>query len=524
MLKRLDRNITIANLIAFTVAILVGGTSLFLAKNILHNAYKIEQESRNIIFVDSIHTDSYQLVLDLHHFLLKHDSVSLQGAVTLLSRIKEKIEEYKAVEAAEKYEEKNDEIERLDKMARDVQGLGIIKDVFNRVTKTGILSEEDMKLLENSEIFAYEIESLTKEINQVHAKKIKQWIGESLSGMWGVTVIYTAVILFGLPLIYITHRLLKRHITSPIKELAYATARFSEGHFEDRVHTDSQTEIGLLYQSFNKMAERLQEHDELLRKFNEELERKVKERTLELHLTNEQLQKTQNALIRAEKIAAVGQIATSVAHEIKNPLNSLSINTQILLRGIKVKCGPEECPFFESSNLMQYEIRRINNILDSFVSYAKFPEPKFMPNDINQIVREVAAFISSAANEGGISVELSLPDTGPVFLFDRPQIKQVLMNLCQNAIPAMPQGGILKTAITSSDNNVIIIVSDTGIGIPEKNLGRIFTPFFSTNEGGLGLGLPIVQKIIEGHGGRISLRSKVGEGTVFEIVLPVDRG
>ena len=97
MLKRLDRNITIANLIAFTVAIMVGGTSLFLAKNILHNAYKIEQESRNIIFVDSIHTDSYQLVLDLHHFLLKHDSVSLQGAVTLLSRIKEKIEEYKAV-------------------------------------------------------------------------------------------------------------------------------------------------------------------------------------------------------------------------------------------------------------------------------------------------------------------------------------------------------------------------------------------------------------------------------------------
>ena len=524
MLKRLDRNITIANLVAFTMVVLIGGTSLFLAKDILHNAYKIEEESENVMFVDSIHTDAYRLVLGMHHFLIKQDREILHETLKLRSQINKKIKEYISKEEIEKANEKYDEIENLNKMDRDVQKLTVLNDVFQRFIKTGILLEEDINLLENTEVFAYEIEALTKEINQIHAKKIKQWIDESLRGMWSIIIIYTAIILFGLPLIYITHRLLKKHITSPIRKLADATSRFSEGRFDDRVYTDSKTEIGLLYQSFNNMAERLQENDKFLRKFNEDLDMKVKERTLELELTNEQLQKTHNALIRAEKIAAVGQIAASVTHEIKNPLNSLSIKTQILFRGIKDKCGRVKCPFYEESNLIQSEIKRINDILDSFVSFAKFPEPKFMQNDINQIVREVAALISSAAKEAGITVELSLSDNLPVFMFDGSQIKQALVNLCQNAISAMPNGGLLKIAAALRNKDVIITVSDTGIGIPEKNLGEIFRPFFSSKETGLGLGLPIVHKIIEGHDGEISCRSKEGEGTVFEIVLPVERG
>lgn len=146
-----------------------------------------------------------------------------------------------------------------------------------------------------------------------------------------------------------------------------------------------------------------------------------------------------------------------------------------------------------------------------------------MQNDINQIIKEVTTFISPNSKEIGVTIELSLSGSIPVFKFDRPQIKEVLMNLSQNAVHAMPHGGVLKIITSMRDNNVVVEVSDTGIGISEKNMDKIFTPFFSTKDGGLGLGLAIVQRIIEGHGGSISCSSKVGEGTVFEIVLPVER-
>ncbi|MEK7271382.1 MAG: ATP-binding protein, partial [Nitrospirota bacterium] len=171
-----------------------------------------------------------------------------------------------------------------------------------------------------------------------------------------------------------------------------------------------------------------------------------------------------------------------------------------------------------------YEVKRINNILDNFVGFAKFPEPKFMLNDMNQIVKEVAMFISPAAKEAGVTINLSLSEGIPAFKFDRPQIKEVLMNLSQNAIHAMPHGGVLKITTSIRNNTVVTNVSDTGIGIPDKNIDKIFTLFFSTKDRGLGLGLAIVQRIVEGHGGKISCSSKVGEGTSFEIVLPIERG
>ncbi|MBI4697753.1 MAG: HAMP domain-containing protein [Nitrospirae bacterium] len=146
------------------------------------------------------------------------------------------------------------------------------------------------------------------------------------------------------------------------------------GTLDKRVFTGSRTEIGLLYQEFNNMAEKIQQNDEFQKRFNDELEKKVRERTLELEQANEQLRKTQSALIRTEKIAAVGQIAAGVAHEIKNPLNSLSINAQLLQREVSDKFGPDSL-FFESASLIKSEIIRINNILEEFVRFAKFPEP-----------------------------------------------------------------------------------------------------------------------------------------------------
>jgi signal transduction histidine kinase len=217
----------------------------------------------------------------------------------------------------------------------------------------------------------------------------------------------------------------------------------------------------------------------------------------------------------------VGQIAAGVTHEVKNPLNSLSISTQMLLKELADKFG-QDSSSYESASLIKHEINRINNILEEFVKFAKFPEPQFHPNNINTVISEVNSLMSSSAQDMDIQVDLSLQDDIPEFSFDARQFKEVFINLMQNAMKSIHNAGIIEIKTAISAENVIIIVKDNGEGIPEKYINKIFTPFFSTKEEGLGLGLPIVQRIIESHGGKIECTSTVGEGTFFEISLPIE--
>lgn len=517
MLKKLGKSITIANAVAFLVVILIGGVSIFLTKDILHNAYKIEELSKDILTIDSIHSNAYRLVLSIHHFIIDPDELYSSESIEAIASIKKKIEEYKADEILELSRDRNEEIHYLDVMLEDVQGLDVVQGFFKEFLNNGTVDRNKLIDLED---FAYELESTAESINKIHKDRIRELIDESLTNMWIILFIYLIFVFIGGIAIYGGHFLLLRKVVNPIKQLAAATIEFAGGKLDKRVFTDSETEIGQLYESFNRMAEKLQENDEVLRKFNEDLEAKVRERTAELETANEQLRRTQKALIRTEKIAAVGQIAAGVTHEIKNPLNSLSINAQMLTRELTAKFGhdSEACAM---ASMIRYEINRINDILEEFVKFAKFPEPKLLTNSINKTVSEVYDLVVSEAGEKGIKVQLSLQDSIPDLRFDEPQMKEVLLNLSQNAFRAMPEGGNLEFSTSANGENVTISIKDTGEGIPGKNLEKIFTPFFSTREGGMGLGLPIVQRIIESHCGRITCVSKVGEGTTFCIILPV---
>ncbi|RJQ46469.1 MAG: HAMP domain-containing protein [Nitrospiraceae bacterium] len=520
MLRKLGKSITIVNAIAFIVVILVGGISIFLSQKILHNTHKIEKISMDIVTVDSIHSEAYRLVLSMHHFLLEEDKVFSKESMDLISGVTEKVERYLSYEKEELSSAHNPEVGLLYDLLRDVRGLKAVNEIMSEFTRTGKYNRNALVELEQ---YAYGIEANTARINKIHLEKINNATNESLVIMRSILFIYLIFIVIGGLAIYAGHRVLLRKVVNPIKDLAAATMEFARGTLNKRVCTDSQTEIGLLYQSFNKMAEKLQENDEFLRKFNEELEKKVNERTMELQNANEQLQKTQNALIRTEKIAAIGQIAAGVTHEIKNPLNSLSINAQLLLRDLSSQFNRESSAY-ESASLIRQEITRINNILEEFVKYAKFPEPQFVENNMNQVVKETVDLISHSAQEAHIAIQLFLGKNVPIFKFDERQFKEVLLNLFQNAIKAMTDGGNLEIVTDLQDESVILKIKDTGQGIPEKHLDKIFSPFFSTREGGLGLGLPIVQRIVESHGGRISCESKVGEGTIFEISIPLEKG
>ncbi len=520
MLKKLGKSITIANAGAFLVVILVGGVSIYLSQNILHNQHRIKEISEDIVYIDNIHSDTYQLILAMHHFIIDSDEMYSREVQDLTKKLEHKVSEYKKHEIEESVSGIDPELKLLDTISQNIEELKGISDLLKTYEETGQL---DNKKLIRMETLGYEIEEIAKKINDVHFDKIENSISRSLSIMWTILIIYLIFITLGGLSIYGGHRILLERVVKPIKDLAAATIEFAEGKLDKRVYTDSESEIGQLYNSFNQMAEKLQGNDEILRKFNESLERKVRERTGELQLANEKLQKTQIALIRTEKVAAVGQIAAGVTHEVKNPLNSLSISTQMLMKELADKFGHDSSAY-ESASLIKHEINRINNIMEEFVKFAKFPEPQFHTNNINNVISEVTAMISAGAREKDVHVELSLQNDIPDFKFDARQFKEVLINLMQNAIKSLNSDGKLEIKTAVSAENVMISVKDTGEGIPEKYIDKIFTPFFSTKEEGLGLGLPIVQKIIESHGGKIECTSTVGEGTVFEISLPIEIG
>jgi len=512
MLKKIGKGITIVNASAFAAVILFGGISMFFTYDILQNAQEIQELNEDVIMIDSIHSDIYKLVLDMHHLLLEEDEFTSNDVIELLDSIKNNVLSYISHEHKEKLSGTNRELVILDEMMINIEKLYSVKTIIDKFSASGKFDKDELFLLEE---YAYNIEELAGDINVIHVNKMNRWVDASMKKMWMIFYIYILFISLGGFSIYAGHRALLKKVANPIKELATATIEFADGTFDKRVYTESQTEIGLLYKSFNSMADSIQENDEILRKFNEELEEKVIERTAELR-------ETRDALIRAERIAAVGQIAAGVTHEIKNPLNSLAINTQMLMKDLTKKFGAGSSAN-KSASLIKHEINRINNILEEFVKYAKFPKPKFFNNDINQVIKEVTDLIYDNANESDVTIKLSLQDGIPTLKIDARQFKEIFLNLFQNAIMAMKNGGTLKIKSQLENEKIIITISDTGEGITEENLDNIFTPFFSTKEGGLGLGLPIVQRIIESHGGVISCKSKVNEGTDFEIILPLER-
>jgi signal transduction histidine kinase len=243
-----------------------------------------------------------------------------------------------------------------------------------------------------------------------------------------------------------------------------------------------------------------------------------------LREANASLRQTQSELVRMEKIAALGQIAASVNHEIKTPLNSLYLNLQLLTRRInKLQNGDEKnrAELLQVTSVIDNEILRISEILEEFVQYARFAPPDLKPDDLNQVLGQLREMIGENAEKAGVRVELALAGESLPVLIDRKKITQALLNLAVNAIQAMPAGGRLNIRSgIDPEGRVVTSVTDTGTGIGEEDLTRIFEPFFTKKEKGMGFGLAIVRRIIEDHHGTITCRSRVGEFTEFTITLP----
>jgi len=288
---------------------------------------------------------------------------------------------------------------------------------------------------------------------------------------------------------------LVRSIITPLRSLVSASKDLAKGNY-CKINVDSTDEMGYLCRTFNTMIDALSDH-----------ERKLREHT-------------QMQIVQSEKLASLGRLASGIAHEINNPLTGVLSYSTTLYDEVTNPAHKEDLKIIIDETLRCREI--VKGILD----FARETKIEKQPANLNKVITDVMSLLERHVNFQNIKIKKDLAENLPEISIDVNQVKSVFNNLAVNAADAMHEGGSLtiKTDYDAVRKRIVITVSDTGIGIEQKNLSRIFDPFYTTKETGkgTGLGLSVTYGIIERHGGSIRVDSTVGEGTSFTVEFPVD--
>jgi two-component system, NtrC family, sensor histidine kinase HydH len=238
------------------------------------------------------------------------------------------------------------------------------------------------------------------------------------------------------------------------------------------------------------------------------------------HSHMEEVKALEIEVLHRERLSALGNLAATVAHEIRNPLNAISMGLQRL----KVEFEPtdDQEQYSRVTELMLGEVHRLNSIVEQFLSLARPLKIKPEALRVQAVLNELATLVEGEAQQSKVQIRVAAPLTLPPLQADREYLRQTLLNLILNGLQAMPEGGTLTMEAKTSNGNFLISVTDTGIGIAPENRTRIFEPYFTTKAKGSGLGLAIARRIIEAHGGKITVTNEAGGGCRFLISLPIN--
>ncbi len=247
--------------------------------------------------------------------------------------------------------------------------------------------------------------------------------------------------------------------------------------------------------------------------------RKIEDDNRKLEKALNELKETQEKLIHAERLAAIGEMAAHVAHEIRNPLVTIGGWAR---RMAEKACQNGEQREDDPARIIVDEVVRLESILANVLNFTRTNEPQLVQGNINTLIHELCLQLKPEYQKNGINCSMNLQDNLPDCLFDPDQIKQVLLNLLKNSLQSIGPGGRIGIATLLSGRDIEITVSDNGRGIPKSVLDSIFNPFFTTKEHGTGLGLAISRRIIHNHGGEITVHSEPNTGSVFKVNLPID--
>jgi len=281
-------------------------------------------------------------------------------------------------------------------------------------------------------------------------------------------------------------------IVAPVRRLVTATRALGAGRLDVRVPDPGEDEIGELSEAFNEMAAELKaNHERLDQMHRREIE-------------------------RAQQLATVGELASGVAHEIKNPVVGISNGLDLVLRRVE---DPALDPI---TSEMQRQLRRIEDAVRDLLAFARPARPEVAPADIDRVVSRALALVGPAAGKKKVTIVPRLAGDLPPIDIDAELVGQALVNLLMNAVQASPEGSSVNLETAVRDGAIRIDVVDRGPGLNTVELERIFKPFYTTKHSGTGLGLPITRGIVERHGGTIEAESAPGAGSRFTVILPLD--
>lgn len=313
--------------------------------------------------------------------------------------------------------------------------------------------------------------------------------------------------------------LLQRMIYLPLKDLNAGARRIADGDLEHQIPVRSGDEFGQVAENFNQMGAALKGSLHELKELVQTLEQKVEQRTKELRVAEAEV-------AQGEKLASIGLLASGIAHELNNPLTGVLTFTSLLRQKM-----PDGSADAEDLDLVIRETRRCASIIRRLLDFAREKVPTEGHVDLNGVIEEVLRFVFNPATAQRIQVETRLQGDLPKVWGDADMIKQVVLNIVVNATQAIEDKGrvVVESRLVDPRDArggrvpmVEFAISDTGCGIPETNLKRIFEPFFTSKEvgKGTGLGLSVSYGIVKAHGGSIKVDSVVGEGSTFRVRLP----
>jgi signal transduction histidine kinase len=281
--------------------------------------------------------------------------------------------------------------------------------------------------------------------------------------------------------------------TKPIHNVVNAARSVAAGDLTVDLTADRKDEIGELTQSFNFMVQKLRE--------DRALEGKLRE---------------------AEHLSGIAQLAKSIAHEIRNPLNFISLSIDHLRKKYPPADVEGKEAFESLIRSIKHEIQRLNKLVGDFLDYGKPLRLNLQETDLGNLIDDVIALVRAKAEKDGIKIDIQHGEVPKIFI-DPELIKTCIFNIILNAFQAMPSGGDLSIHTTASNDKTYIIIEDTGVGIPKENMPKLFDPFFSTKSTGLGLGLALTKRVVEEHGGKVDFKSIEGKGSTVTLALPVAR-
>jgi len=343
-------------------------------------------------------------------------------------------------------------------------------------------------------------------------------ISEAAQGNWKRSFIL--FIGFSIVAVIVAGMIFNRFVSRPAEKLVKATTEISSGNLDYTVVEDdagalgrSNDELALLSLKFDAMRRSLKEKIEQL----DEANRSLAERNAEVEQALARLKQAQEDLVRSERLAATGKMTAQLSHEINNPIHNIQSLLESSLRKVDGTAR-------ELIALALEEVTRMAKLTWQMLELYRgsMVEIERVPVDLNELLHSVLKENEPALASQGIETSIESTNGASCVLGSRDKLKQVFLNLILNARDAMPQGGTLTFRLRESNNRVHVDVSDTGIGIPQENLGKIFDAFFTTKKevSGVGLGLSVTYGIIQQHHGTITVSSTPGKGTTFHIVLP----